>query len=120
MKQRLHAHIEQIEVDGRPLELKEVPKAELEFSAIDTGGGFHDPIFDFAFTIAPADRQWSPDKERTIRLRLCDPSDSENKLEILYDGQLQKIAGGKVEGTGRLKDEAVSRKMIGFVMRCLR
>src|SRR5699024_3661332 len=107
MKQRLHARIEQIEVDGRSLELKGVPLAELEFSAIDTGGGFHDPIFDLVFTIAPGDGQWASGKEHTIRLLLCDPSDNKNKLEIFYDGRLQKIAEGKAEGMGRLKDEEV-------------
>src|SRR5699024_223105 len=121
MKQRIRVPIEQIEIDGKPLELKrQQPLAELELSAIDTGGSFHDPILDFRYTIEPANRQQLPKSDQVVILQLCDPYDEENTIEIQYDGRLHEQGKNRIEGMGRLKGETMSRNIMCFVMRCVR
>lgn len=120
MKQRIHADIIRIEIGGTTLKIADQPTIELEFSAIDAGGGFHDPILDFVYTIELAESQNISQKKQSILLQLADPGHKKNQTEIIYEGNLNKVNKDQVEGMGRLKDEAVSRGMVEFVMRSLR
>lgn len=94
---------------------------ELEFSAIDTGGGFHDPILDFAYELsADGSAQFLEDETHQIRLTLQDPLDKENRLELSYQGKLLMKENHRLEGMGRLKDDEMSREITRFVMRSVR
>lgn len=120
MKQWITAIIERITIDEDVLPLPDQPDIELEFSAIDTGGGFHDPILDFTYQI-PADKEALPQQdEYVVTLLIRDPADESNQLTIAHHGPLKQENGRYLEGMGRLKDEKIDRDMVKFIMRCLR
>lgn len=120
MKQRITAIIERITIDEDVLFLTDQPSVELEFSAIDTGGGFHDPILDFEFKLAVEKREVREQTNHNIILMIRDPADRENTLSLAYQGKLKQVDGRFFRGMGRLQDEHVSRDTVKFIMRCLR
>ena len=120
MKQRTTAFIDSITVDDQPLDLSAHTEIEIEFSAIDTGGGFHDPILDFSYLLEGITIEEREGQVYDLSLEVRDPSDEENQVAINYRGTLTRQAEGSYEAMGRLKDDNVSRSMVKFVMRSVR
>lgn len=120
MKQQITAIIEKVTIDETTLELVEPADITLEFSAVDTGGGYRDPILDFAYELVVVNGTMTEETNHHIVLDIREPDDSENRLSIAYDGKLKQIAGETLAGMGRLQDGAVTRGMVKFIMRCLR
>ncbi|WP_142715087.1 hypothetical protein [Fodinibius sediminis] len=120
MKRQTSAIIREMTADGKRVPLPEPVNIELEFSAIDTGGGFHDPILDFSFRL-PVDNAGALEgQEVSVSMLLVDPTDGDNTLRLNYRGRLAIRSGNKLESMGRLKDEQVSRAIVKFIMRSLR
>lgn len=121
MKIQMSAKIKTLAINGSPQNIPADQTIDLEFSAIDTGGGFKDPILDFSFTI-PIDVVGSVDDEQKsdITLMLSDPDKEGNQVSFSYEGQLQTSEGENFEINGRLKEEQLSGGVIDFVFRLLR
>lgn len=121
MKIQTTAHITAIFVDGQPLELVSTRDIELEFSAIDTGGAFRDPILDFSFCI-PQQKRGADSLEdvHEFELMLADPDDEGRAVQFSYEGTLAATESEDLEANGRLKEEQLSREVIGFVLQLLR
>ncbi|MCW9707136.1 hypothetical protein [Fodinibius salsisoli] len=121
MKQQTTVVITKVEIDGEVWPLDEPEDIELEFSAIDTGGGFHDPILDFAYELSAEEQAaYLQEDLYDITLYLQDPAHEENSLEVAYEGRLKLTDNDRLEGTGRLKDEDMSRDIVKFVIRSVR
>ncbi len=120
MKQQIAAIIEKVTIDETTLVFVEQADITLEFSAIDTGGGFRDPIVDFAYELVLLNGAMAEETICHIMLDIREPGDSENRLSIAYDGKLKQIDGETFAGMGRLQDGDVTRDMVKFIMRCLR
>lgn len=121
MKQQVVVFIKKLDVDGKDFPLAKPEDIKLELSAIDSGGGFRDPILDFAFEIEAGElsREFAEGMNQ-ITLHLQDPSDEGNTLEVTYEGTLNWIEEDRLEGMGRLKDENMSRDIMKFVMQSVR
>jgi len=119
MKIQSTALIHSLSIDGQSVELDNQQKIDVEFSAIDSGGGFKDPILDFSFSIS---RSMLPDVERDkklpIQLTLQDPHNKESTAQFEHKVLLQ--GQQSVEINGRLKEDHLSRALIGFVLQLLR
>jgi hypothetical protein len=120
MKLHTTVNLQKISVDGEEIQIGDRRTVDIEFSAIDTGGGFHNPIMDIAYTVdISGDLFFEEDEEYAIKLLLSDPDDESNTLEIRYKG---KIEGNKnrISGMGRLQEEEVGDKAMAFVMKRFR
>lgn len=116
MKIQTIATIERISIDGEST--NRIDKSiDLEFSAIDTGGGFKDPILDFSFTIEDSDLLELIEEYQEMRIMLVDPQEEENEASFSY--RLEGSISGK-QINGRLKEDQLSRTLIGFVLQLLR
>ncbi|MGD8748056.1 MAG: hypothetical protein PVI44_06280 [Balneolaceae bacterium] len=120
MKIQTTALLEQVVINEKVLELPDSVNIDLEFSAIDTGGGFHDPILDFTFTL---NNSWhaltAVDQKSIIELVLRDPRKDENKAGFSCKCEIA-IGETQTEVNGRLYEEEISRALIGFVMKRFR
>ncbi len=117
MKVQTKAQIKTLDIDGTTREPAS-RNIDLEFSALDTGGGYKDPILDFSFPKEGLDIGEKADGEKhDIRLELCDPGNEENNAELLCE---HKITPADERVNGRLKEEQLSRELIGFVLKLLR
>ncbi|SHG10681.1 hypothetical protein SAMN05443144_11930 [Fodinibius roseus] len=120
MKQQITAIIEKVTIDKTTLELVEPADIALEFSAIDTGGGFRDPILDFAYELVLVNATMTEETTHHIVLDIREPDDRKNRLSIAYDGILKQKSGEPLAGIGRLQDGKVTPEVVKFIMRCLR
>lgn len=120
MKQQTTAIIEKATIDGEIVEPAEQTDITLEFSAIDTGGGFHDPILDFTYKMPVKKRKIVEQTVYHIVLVIREPSDRKNTVTLAYEGKLKQEDGKYLKGMGRLQNEQMSRDIVKFVMRCLR
>lgn len=120
MKQQITAVIEKVAIGETTLGLGEQAEIRLEFSAIDTGGGFRDPILDFAYELEVVNGMMTEEAIRPIVLVIREPGDSENRLSFAYEGKLKQVADETLAGMGRLQDGDVTRDMVKFIIRCLR
>lgn len=121
MKIQTTAHITSLTVDGETVELDSEHLIELEFSAIDTGGAFRDPILDFSFRIPKQKKvAHSPGDKHAFELRLADPNNEDRAEYFSYEGALNAREDGYWQANGRLKEEQLSRNVIGFVLQLLR
>lgn len=121
MKIQTSARIKTLAINGSPQKIPADQTIDLEFSAIDTGGGFKDPILDFSFTISKDTVDSIGDEQKSdITLTLSDPDKAGNQVSLLYEGRLQTPEKDKFEINGRLKEEQLSREVIGFVFKLLR
>lgn len=117
MKVQTTAQIETLFIDGKVQEPAS-PGIDLEFSALDTGGGFKDPILDFSFLLQGLNiRKRDKNEKHKIRLMLRDPSNEENEAELLYE---ESIGSSAERINGRLKEDRLSKELIGFVLKLLR
>ncbi len=120
MKQQTKAYIKKAELDGKKISLPGEVTVNLELSAIDTGGGFHDPIVDFAFTLPGSFGDLQANKKCTIDLLIGNPGNTEDTIDFSYEGTLKPTKGQQGEIMGRLQDEQVDLEMVRFIMRCVR
>lgn len=122
MKIQTTARIEAFTIDDTPQDLPADQSINLEFSAIDTGGGFKDPILDFSFTIPKDVVDYDTDDEQTpeISLMLNDPDQEGREVSFSYKSRLQAVEEDQPEVNGRLKDDQLSREIIDFVFKLLR
>ncbi len=120
MKIQTTAHIEQLSIDGKPHPVDDKHPIALEFSTIDTGGGFKDPILDFSFSIENSDADNFDNAKHTVSLALSDPGNEDNNVTFEYEGTFQVKEKGMLEANGRLKEDKLSRELIGFVLKRLR
>jgi len=118
MKIKTQAHLARCTIDGTPISLPEKQPIDLEFSTIDTGGGFKDPILDFLFTL-DLEKALEDSADYDIEVTLQNPN-TDRQVSFLYSGPLQKGEGKQVEVNGRLKDAGISREVIGFMLQLLR
>jgi len=119
MKIRSTAHVDSLLIGGESIALDSDRPIDIEFSAIDSGGGFKDPILDFSFSLS---KSVLPDieiyKKVLVEFMLRDPNNQENSARFQHEVLLQE--GEPVEINGRLKEDELSRALIGFVLRLLR
>ncbi len=123
MKIQTSAQIETLSISGSPKKIPEGQTIDLEFSAIDTGGGFKDPILDFSFNIpkdAVADLDTGDGQKSGITLALSDPNQEGNQVSFSYESRLQIVEEDQFEINGRLKESQLSREVIDFVFKLLR
>lgn len=117
MKLRATAQLTDCAIEGETLNLENPSTIELEFSAIDTGGGFKDPLLDFSFRLDASD---SPeiigDNNHTISPILKDSS-SDNEVTFSCEGAINITNSGRLEINGRLKEDQLNDQLIGFVMK---
>lgn len=117
MKVQTTAQIETLVIDEKAQEPAS-PDIDLEFSALDTGGGFKDPMLDFSFLLQGLDiRERDKNEKHKIKLMLRDPSDEENEAELIYE---ERISSPAERINGRLKEDQLSKELIGFVLKLLR
>lgn len=110
MKIQSTAIIKALKVDGTPVRLEDNQVIELEFSAIDTGGGFKDPMVDYSISFSGGN---TPDyQEREVQLLLSDPNDSNRNVEVSYTGVLSV---GHNQINGRITEQELSNEAIGFI-----
>lgn len=121
MKIQSTAIIHSLSIGGSSISLPKQQKIEIEFSAIDTGGGFKDPILDFSFELDTKLLPKEDIKDQTpMVVTLCDPRDEKNTAQFEYEPDLVENIGDDVEINGRLKEDQLQRELIGFVLRHLR
>jgi len=121
MKIQTTAQVTNLIIDGEQVKLDSARDIEFEFSAIDTGGAFRDPILDFSFRIPQ--QKWeavSREDRHELELRLSDPDDESRTTNFSYEGALAATEDHDIEANGRLKEEQLSREVIGFVLQLLR
>lgn len=119
MKLRTTAQLIHCTIDGGQLNFENPSTIELEFSAIDSGGGFKDPILDFSFEISPVDILKIPEeKKHIITPNLSDPR-RDNEITFSYEGVLNISENGNLIVNGRLKEDQLSDKLVGFVLKRL-
>lgn len=121
MKIQTTALITRLSVDGKAANLDTKHSIELEFSAIDTGGAFRDPILDFSFLI-PKQKEvsHSPGEVHLFELELTDPHKEDRSEQFSYEGALAETESEYWEANGRLKEDQLSREVIGLVLQLLR
>ncbi|TYP92036.1 hypothetical protein LX73_2282 [Fodinibius salinus] len=115
MKIQTFAYISALSVDGQELPIADQQTIELEFSAIDTGGGFKDPILDFSIPLD--DMELHSSNPQQISLELRNPKDKDHSVSFSCQGD---IAVSDQQMNARLKEEQLSRELIGFVLKLLR
>lgn len=119
MKIQSTATILSLAIGGESIALENQHTIKLEFSAIDSGGGFKDPILDFSFSIS---KSMLPDVENDeklpIQVTLQDPHNEENTARFEHEVLLQGQESAEING--RLKEDDLSRALIGFVLQLLR
>ena len=121
MKIQTTAHITWLSVDGKAVNLGTKHLIELEFSAIDTGGAFRDPILDFSFRIPKQKKvTHSLGEIHEFELRFTDPHNEDRSEQFSYEGALAKTGSEYWEANGRLKEDQLSREVIGLVLQLLR
>ncbi len=115
MKIQTQAILDQLLIDGDPLSLVDDQKIALEFSAIDTGGGFKDPMLDFSISLSGGES--IDHKKSEVFLSIQNPENADQVIQLSYEGEIT-VAEGEVNG--RLTQEALSKEAIGFVFKLLR
>jgi len=119
MKVQTTAKIKALSLNGDSRGLKHSQEIELEFSAIDTGGGYKDPILDFSFRISRS-VDLNSNESHKLELVLGDPDNEEGGVSFGYTGELTVHDKDWFAVNGRLKEEKLSRELIGFVLQRLR
>jgi hypothetical protein len=121
MKIQTSALIKQLIIDGKSFNLAGQQTIDLEFSAIDTGGGFKDPILDFSFLIDESKiAELNDGKNHEITLKLSDPQKDYNETSFSFKGTFKPGGEQNVQANGRLKEDQLSKDLISFVIKRLR
>lgn len=124
MKIQTDALLKSCSVDGTPIEVSDTQPIELEFSAVDTGGGFHDAILDFSFVISLNQLDALSSGEISdpceIRATMQNPDEKDRTVSFSCISEPAETDSGGLEINGRLKDDQVSREITGFMLHLLR
>lgn len=120
MKIQTTARIERFSIDGNNWQLPEDQHIDLEFSAIDTGGGFNDPILDFSFAIENPEPDVDGNERLEFVLDLRDPQKEDNTVTFSFEGPVTKSENNLLIANGRLREDQLSDELIRFVMKRLR
>lgn len=115
MKIQTFAVIRSLKCGGQVIDLDQHHNIDLEFSAIDTGGGFKDPILDFSIPLKKS-TEWSKN-DPNLSLTLADPNNEDKEVSFSFDG---KVTVSNQRMNGRIKEDQLSREVIGFVLNLLR
>ncbi|MDZ7658340.1 hypothetical protein [Fodinibius sp.] len=115
MKIQTSAEVTSLQWDGKVIDLNEHHNIDLEFSAIDTGGGFKDPMLDFSIPLKNS-IEWSADQPN-ISLTLADPNNKEKQVSFSFSGE---VTVSDQQINGRIKEDELGREVIGFVLNLLR
>jgi len=119
MKIQTPALIESLILDDIPQDLQREQEhyIQLEFSAIDTGGAFRDPILDFSILLQNVDLGHpSTGKKHNIDLSLTDPAKKDNKIRFSCTCELA-INDEQLEINGRLHEDEINNELVGFVLK---
>src|SRR6056297_1335568 len=111
MKIQTSAEITSLKCDGQDIEVSEHHKIDLEFSAIDTGGGFKDPMLDFSIPLKKS-IEWN-EEQPNLSLILADPNNEDKKVSFSFNGEIT-VKNHQING--RIKEDQLSREVIGFVL----
>ncbi|WP_440999690.1 hypothetical protein [Fodinibius sp. SL11] len=115
MKMQTQAVLEKLKVKDQDIQLDKDQTIELEFSAIDTGGGFKDPMLDFSISLGHITEEFQ--NIRDISFKLADPNDEDKEVSFSFEGYIT-MADQQVNG--RIKEDQLNREVIGFVINLLR
>ncbi|PAU94387.1 hypothetical protein CK503_06185 [Aliifodinibius salipaludis] len=115
MKIQTSAEVTLLKCDGQVVDLSQNQKIDLEFSAIDTGGGFKDPMLDFSISLDQIEEDI--ENEEQLSFILTDPNDSGKEIAFSFVGDTT-FADNQING--RIKEDQLSRELIGFVLNLLR
>jgi hypothetical protein len=115
MKIQTFADITSLTWDGQDIDLNESHNIDLEFSAIDTGGGFKDPMLDFSIPLEQS-IEWGGEPP-TLSLTLADPNSKDKEVSFSFHGE---VTVSNQQINGRIKEDQLSRDVIGFVLNLLR
>ncbi|NIT56997.1 MAG: hypothetical protein GWN00_12405 [Aliifodinibius sp.] len=116
MKIQTSAEITSLTWDAQDIDLNESHNIDLEFSAIDTGGGFKDPMLDFSIPLTKSFQQ-DDESQPNLRLTLVDPNNKDKKVGLSFCGE---VTVSNQQINGRIKEDQLSRDVIGFVINLLR
>lgn len=114
MKIQTTALLDKLEINGTSVDVQE-STVELEFSAIDTGGGFKDPMLDFSAEIST--KIPTVTEKQKISIGLSDPQNEENNIEFSYEGE---VTVSDQQINSRLVESQLNKALIGFVLQLLR
>ncbi|MDZ7690753.1 MAG: hypothetical protein U5K69_06400 [Balneolaceae bacterium] len=122
MKIQTNALLKSCSVDGNPVDLPDFHPIELEFSAVDTGGGFRDMILDFSFQVPNSNGVvvGEPVDKCEIVVTMQNPNDTGREVTFCYQGKLSSNDDDELEINGRLKDDMLSRELVGFMLHLLK
>lgn len=115
MKLRTTAQLTDCSIDGKALHMENPSTIELEFSAIDTGGGYKDPLLDFTIELNASDLSKMTGNNHTVSPKLKDPH-STDEVTFSCEGAVNTTNSGTLEINGRLKENQLSDQLIGFVL----
>lgn len=110
MKIQTKAILQKFIIDEQEIRLEDKHSINLEFSAIDTGGGFKDPMLDFSVELSEWESQYHQRSQVVLSIR--DMQNREQEIEFSYQGALT-IAEGEVNG--RITEEELPKEVIRFV-----
>ena len=121
MKIQTKAIVRSLKISGDQVTLPSPKTIDLEFSAIDTGGGFRDPILDFSFRLDDGSLPEFPSqKTHAITFGLAQQEDDQQAVEMNCEVPVNEVSDDRIEINGRLKEDQLSRELIGFVLNLLR
>lgn len=122
MKIQTNALLKSCSIEGIEMDVPDSKTIELEFSAIDTGGGFRDAILDFSFQVPSSNALdvAEPGDECEIAATIQNPDDSGRMATFSYNTVLSLNDKDELEINGRLKDDHLSRELVGFMLHLLR
>jgi hypothetical protein len=115
MKIQTSARLTTLQCDGQVIDLSQNQTIDLEFSAIDTGGGFKDPMLDFSIPLKKSVE--FKGSQPHMSLSLADPNNKDKKVSFSFTGE---VTLSDQQINGRIKEEQLSREVIGFVLNLLR
>ncbi len=115
MKIQTSAEITSLTWDGQDIDLNESHNIDLEFSAIDTGGGFKDPMLDFSIPLEQP-IEWDG-SQPNLRITLKAPNSKDKEVSFSFHGE---VTVSNQQVNGRIKEDQLSRDVIGFVLNLLR
>lgn len=115
MKIQTSAIVDILKINGESIPLDEDQKIALEFSAIDTGGGFKDPMLDFSIPYSGGEA--TNHKKSKVSLSLQNPQNAEQVIQLSYEGE---ITVAEREVNGRLTQEELTKEVVNFVFKLLR
>ena len=121
MKIQTYSLLKSLTIDGVEIELPESQTIELEFSAIDTGGGFRDAILDFSINIPQHNGLDLQEFGNNCEIVATMQNPDEREREVTFSYQAEPVLNDEdLELNGRLQDDQLSRKVIGFMLHLLR